>query len=307
MQNIDLYKWVNEANQGQQTAWSFLYNFFHPYLYSQALAIFGNTPAAKDAVQDTFLIAFLQLNKLKDPLAFPAWIKKILIHHCYRNIQKEKRMERPDHFLGNGSDMEFEKKLDELYNKHKLFDSLDALPEHLRTTVLLRYFSKKNTYDDIAALLCVPIGTIRSRLNKARIELSRYWKESCAEGSISQESEEWNAFYLRHFEGYAINLQLRERIFNHLENDLHLQLTSGKHIIGKTYMVKGLEADVDCGVRLKEINVISCGKISVIEFDNINSKEYPDHCPPKTTLVAFREKKKLVRMHLHDADAKNFL
>ena len=203
--------------------------------------------------------------------------------------------------------MEFERKLDELYNKHKLFDSLEALPEHLKTTVLLRYFSKNNSYDDIAALLCVPIGTIRSRLNKARIELSRYWKESCAEGIISQESEEWNAFYLRHFEGYPISLQLREKIYNHFEKDLHIQLTSGKHIIGKTYLVKGLEADTACGVRLRDINVISCGRISVIEFENINSKEYPDHCPPKTTLVAFREKKKLIRMHLYDADAKNFL
>jgi|SRR5687767_13678792 len=305
MQNIDLYKWINEAKQGQQPAWSFLYTYFQPALYARALTMYGNTPAAKDAVQDVFMIAFLQLKKLRDPMAFPGWIKKILVHNCYRNIQKEKRMERSDLFLSD--DMEFERKLDELYNKHKLFDSLEALSEQLKATVLLRYFSRNNSYDDIATILCVPVGTIRSRLNKARVELSRYWKESCGEGKASAESEEWNAFYLRLFEGYTISQQLREKICSHFEKNLHIQLTSGKHIIGNTYMIKGLEDDVACGIRLKDINVISCGRISVIEFDNINSKEYPDHCPSKTALVAFREKKKLVRVHIHDADAKNFL
>ena len=122
MQDIDLYKWVNEAKQGRQPAWNFLYNQFQPFLYAGALNICGNTPEAKDAVQETFMIAFLQLNKLKDPQALPAWIKKILTHNCYRNIQKEKRTEQQDLLLCQQSDLNFEKKLDELYNNHKLFD-----------------------------------------------------------------------------------------------------------------------------------------------------------------------------------------
>src|SRR5258706_14991890 len=104
MQNIDLYKWVNEAKQGRQPAWNLLYNHFQPFLYAGALNICGNTPAAKDAVQDAFVIAFLQLNKLKDPQAFPAWIKKILQHNCYRNKQKENRFEHEDHQLLNEPD-----------------------------------------------------------------------------------------------------------------------------------------------------------------------------------------------------------
>ncbi len=301
MQDIDLYKWVNEAKQGQQPAWNFLFNHFQSFLYAKALAICGNTPAAKDAVQDAFIIAFLQLNTLNDAQAFPAWIKKILLHNCYRNIQKEKRKEQKDFLQYQQSEMNFEKKMDELYNNHKLFDSLEQLPEFLKTTVLLRYFSRHNSYEEIAAILSVPVGTIRSRLNKARIELSELWNKCNGEGFKLQQSEEWNRFYIWTFEEYMTKTEPREKLANHMDNHMHLQLTSGKSLVGKHYILQGMEDDVDLGIRHDMVNAITCGKISVIEFNNINSKDFPDHCPAGNALVVQRDKEKITRLHLYDS------
>ena len=301
MQNIDLYKWVNEARQGQQPAWNFLYNYYQPFLYANALSVCGNTPSAKDAVQDAFMIAFLQLNKLKDPQAFPAWIKKILTHNCYRNIQKEKRTEQPDDLLQHPTDMNFEKKLDELYNNNKLFDSLEQLPEFLKTTVLLRYFSRHNSYGDIADILSVPVGTIRSRLNKAKTILSAHWNNSNGVGINSRQSEEWNRFYIWTFENYMTNLEPREKLLNHLENKIQVRLTSGKQVIGKEYVVEGVEDDVIYGTGHNMVNVITCGEVSVIDFININSREFPDHCPNSSAVVVCRNEQKITRLHLYDS------
>ena len=301
MQSIDLYKWVNEAKNGQQVAWNSLYNHFHPFLYSTALAICGNTPTAKDLVQESFMIAFLQLSKLKDPQAFPAWIKKVLVNNCYRVRQKECKIRYDDAFLLQEADLGFDKKLDELYNRHKLFDSIEQLSEEIKTTVLLRYFSKHNSYEDIAKILCVPVGTIRSRLNKAKTVLSAYWKKDMGERDVSNQSEEWNSFYSRIFQGYLGSQFLREKMLNHLDKELKIQLTSGKQLIGKSYIADSIEDDMRHGIRVEHVNVISCGEVSVIEFNNINPDEFPTHCPAGTAIVAYRDKEQMTRLHIHDS------
>ena len=301
MQDIDLHKWVNEAKQGHQTAWNFLYNYFNPYLYSKALAICGNTPEAKDSVQEAFMIAFLQLNKLKDPQAFPAWIKKILLHNFYRKIQKEKKTTHDESFLNNEADLNFEKKQEDLFNKNRLFETLEKLPDFLKITLLLRYFSRHNSYEEIAAILSVPVGTIRSRLNTARIALSECWNKSDGIENISRQSEEWNRFYIWTFEEYMTKTEPREKLANHMDNHMHLQLTSGKSLVGKHYILQGMEDDVDLGIRHDMVNAITCGKISVIEFNNINSKDFPDHCPAGNALVVQRDKEKITRLHLYDS------
>jgi DNA-directed RNA polymerase specialized sigma24 family protein len=63
------------AGTGEEAAWNVLYRQYYPSLYSVALRICGNTSVAKDAVQDTFMMAYLKLAQLKDIAAFGGWIK----------------------------------------------------------------------------------------------------------------------------------------------------------------------------------------------------------------------------------------
>jgi len=49
---------------------------------------------------------------------------------------------------------------------------LDHLPQPLRVTVMLRYFGSYDSYDEVAAILGVPVGTVRSRLSEARARLA---------------------------------------------------------------------------------------------------------------------------------------
>lgn len=78
MDKSSLEYWVKASKAGDQSAWNYIFKYVHPHLLNMALHICGNTPEAKDAVQDALLIAYLKLTQLKDPSTFLPWIKKFV-------------------------------------------------------------------------------------------------------------------------------------------------------------------------------------------------------------------------------------
>ena len=72
-------EFIKAAMAGDVSAWNILYRQHAPWLYATALGICGNSPEAKDAVQDTLIQAYLKLQQLKNPNAFTAWLKKMLL------------------------------------------------------------------------------------------------------------------------------------------------------------------------------------------------------------------------------------
>ena len=80
---------IKAAQAGDAVAWSFLYRYHYPWMYATALHICGNSSAARDAVQDTFVTAYLKLQQLKDIAAFSGWLKTILIRFCQRHTQQQ--------------------------------------------------------------------------------------------------------------------------------------------------------------------------------------------------------------------------
>ena len=174
-------EFVKEAQAGNAAAWNFLYRQHYPWLYAKALHICGNCPAAKDAVQETFIQAYLKLKQLKDPEAFTAWLKTTLVRNCQRELSRrflyagsETVFFERDNFYGD----EINRKL-ELYDRQtKFYETLACMTETLQSVLLLRYFSNWQSYEQIAAILCIPVGTVRSRLNQAKLKLEEIWKEN---------------------------------------------------------------------------------------------------------------------------------
>src|SRR3954451_13499303 len=81
-----MQEFVKAAQAGDTSAWNFLFRQHYPWMYATALHICGNNAAAKDAVQETFVNAYLKLHQLKDITAFPGWLKTSLARYCYRNL-----------------------------------------------------------------------------------------------------------------------------------------------------------------------------------------------------------------------------
>ena len=292
---------VHAAQQGEAVAWNALYELHYPWLYATALRICGNTPAAKDAVQDTLLTGYLKLSQLKDLNAFAGWLKTILLNICYRNRNKADNHINTFTAKNNFSwQNEFERKQDILFTQNRLFETVYKLPEVLRSVVLLRYYSKYQSYQEMATLLGIPVGTVRSRLNQARQKINEHWTK-CEDPSDKswKHACEWNHFY-EHIFCRSLR-EVRNEFIGHLQTDVSITFTSGKRGIGSTLIEKGINEDIEYGTNYLIQKIATCGSISIIEGLNDNPPEYPNRCPVSTIFVLYRNNDKVQKFVLHNS------
>jgi RNA polymerase sigma-70 factor, ECF subfamily len=133
-------------------------------LYRTAWAILGNEADAGDAVQETTIRAYRAFDQLKGgAVAFPAWIRRILVNTCTQIIRKRTRVipvERPE-------DLSDERATDmELSMDGDVWDAVRDLDERYRAVVVLRFLNDMQL-EDIATALDIPLGTVKSRLHTA--------------------------------------------------------------------------------------------------------------------------------------------
>jgi RNA polymerase sigma factor (sigma-70 family) len=295
--------WVKAARAGEKHSWNDLYQFYYSPLYATALHICSNSTIAKDLVQDAFMVAYLKLPQLKDTTAFSSWIRKILFHTYYSSFRKKRLNSyvtslpvEPDSWWED----EINKKFEAVSTKSKLYTLLANLPDTLRTVLLLRYFSNFQSYEEIAAILSVPVGTVRSRLNHAKSKLFELWNEHKTDNiKIFKESEEWNHFYYSTCSGIHEHDDCKDRFMQHLQKNIKIIFPGGKSNFGSHLFEAKIFDDREFGSWLMPTNVVSCGDTSVIEVRHFNSPEHPDHCPHSSILVLHRDKQKADRMHLH--------
>lgn len=299
---FNVQEWVQSAQEGEQTAWTCLYQLYNPALYSIALEITGNSASARDKVHDTFITAYLKINQLKNAKAFGGWLKKILIHKCYRSFYCNRIFERLDsipHGTDRWWDDEFNRKLDLLSDENRLYSGLTRLSERLRSVVLLRYFSKFESYEAIAAILSIPLGTVRSRLNQAKSKLQDYWKRNQdPSNELFKETAELNQFYFETLSGMHNQDTCKNRFISHLKKDIRI-IILGKTNIGTSVFEQQVIDDREHGSWLKPVEIVSSGNISIIEFRHFNSVEYPSHCPKSSVQLLYRTGSKVREMNLY--------
>jgi RNA polymerase sigma factor (sigma-70 family) len=304
MSNFDIIQTqVKAALAGEEAAWTALYTHYHAGLYAIALKMCNNISIAEDIVQDAFITAYIKLPQLKDADTFGGWIRKILIHLCYRASGKNKTT-RNLNSISAESDIwwedEFHKKLELLSVQSRLYSALAQLPEVLQTTLLLRYFSSFQSYEEIAGILSIPLGTVRSRLNQAKQKLAEQWQQyKNNDEKLLQEAEEWNSFYHATFSQMHRHDHYKNRLIAHLQKDIHLTMPNGKSNIGRSSFEKMIVDDREAGSWLSPSNVTSCANISIIENTHFNSPENPSHCPPRSVLVLYRNERKVNKINFH--------
>ena len=134
-------------------------------LYRVCYSILPQACDREDAVQECIRIAWQKRSSLRDQQYLQTWVIRILIHECYALLGRGKRehlteaaMEAlPERIAPPDVDAEFH-------------DALIALPASLRLPVTLHYL-EGYPLSDIARMLRLPTGTVKSRLNRARRQL----------------------------------------------------------------------------------------------------------------------------------------
>ena len=147
-------------------------------LYNYALKISGNTDDAQDLVQETYYKAYRHFDKFQSGTNSKAWMFMILKNTFINDYRKSKRepykldYEQIQNFYENvKSDRAEENNLDkEFYNDlfdDELTEAIDQLPTKMREVFLLCDL-EGYSYEETAELVDCPIGTVRSRLHRAR-------------------------------------------------------------------------------------------------------------------------------------------
>lgn len=170
-------------------------------LYSSALRLTRNPTEAEDLVADALGKAWASLGQLEDRQAFPKWLFRILVNvyiSNQRRLRSEARMisdeasaapfslfEKLHHpFLLWWSNPE-----QELLNRilrEDIEKALNKLPAEYRAVIVLVEIDG-NSYADTAEMLGVPIGTVRSRLSRARSMLQKLlWMQAEAQGIVTK-------------------------------------------------------------------------------------------------------------------------
>ena len=157
-----------------------LYETFYPHAYQTAYLISRDEHLAKDATQEAFIKAFCSLHQLQEPEKFRTWLMNIVSNKMIDIIRKQKKllpvenMEKVIPLTGHkfSGANPIEEMFEQQETKKFLLNQVSALPLGYRQVVVLKYFCDFKDRE-IAGELGIKEGTVKSRLNRARLILKR--------------------------------------------------------------------------------------------------------------------------------------
>ena len=159
---------IQEAKRRNPDAFTELMQFYMQDMYKVALAILMNDEDAADAIQDTILSCWENLDSLKEPRYFKTWMTRILINKSYDIRKNSQVFLQLDEYAEPAAPDEY----------HLEFrEALGSLSERYRIIMTL-FYSEDFSVKEIASLLHLPESTVRTRLQRGREKLAFYYKDS---------------------------------------------------------------------------------------------------------------------------------
>ena len=176
---------VEQCLQGDHDAWEGVVRLYHKRVYNLAYRYCGRFDEAEDLTQEIFLKVYRTMGAYRSESgAFVTWLLRVGRNHIIDRYRKY----RTERSKTDSIDGEFERieenpaRYDnpgEAYRKQELSEvvhgALLELTTDLREAVILRDL-EGCTYDEMAVILSVPLGTVKSRINRGRTELGRALK-----------------------------------------------------------------------------------------------------------------------------------
>jgi RNA polymerase sigma factor (sigma-70 family) len=297
---------VRTAQGGDAASLGILLERYRAPLYALALRILGRTPEAQDAVQDSFLIALRTIGQLRDPEAVGGWLYSILRSVCLTRLRKDQGEilfgELPPLYERKSTEPSAEESIDRLAMGEWVWTALSKLPEALRITAMLRYFGSYSSYEELSAILGVPVGTIRSRLNQVKVKLGDALLETA--DLPHDEVHRITEIQARYFNAATEELNRGlgyEMLASGFSPDVLWTFSDGSVHRGRAFLATFFEEDLEHGIKMHLTNVITSKDVTVMEGDFENPLDDPFHCPPATSLVYFYRDGRIHRVHQHYA------
>lgn len=157
---------VIQAREGDHRAYSELVARSIGRLTAVARMILRDEHRAQDAVQDTLIEAWRSLPGLRDADRFDAWLHRLLVRACHRRARREWRRAVVELRLTPADEPVIANAERALEMRDRLERGLSRLTPELRTVLVLAYYVDL-PMADAAQVIGIPLGTMKSRLNRA--------------------------------------------------------------------------------------------------------------------------------------------
>ena len=183
----DKFKYSDEKlilrfQEGDINAYNELVKRYKDRLLNFVLRYFNNVEQAEDVVQDTLIKLYTHASYYKNVAKLSTWIFTIAKNNALTELRKNKRKKTDSLWTDDGQVIDINSKEESLDTKvqneiaiDQLNKFLDEIPENFRMAVVLRDFQELS-YEEISKILEIPIGTIKSRINRGRIQLAEKMK-----------------------------------------------------------------------------------------------------------------------------------
>jgi len=163
---------VEAAQSGDNEAYDALMQRFQQMAYATAYRYLGDHHLAQDLVQEAALEAFVHLPQLKEPGAFPGWFRQIVFRQCTRVLRQvtlqytSLEAVRDSLLAGSGpEDIAVQGEV-----QASVRSALASLPRHEQLVTAL-FYGCGYSYNEVSALLKIPLTTVKKRLHSARQKL----------------------------------------------------------------------------------------------------------------------------------------
>lgn len=174
---------VGRARQGDREAFTQLIVQYQVPLYNTALRMVGSREDAADITQETFLRAWEKIRTLRDA-PFKSWLFQIAVNLCYDHFRRGRRYgvmpdeEQGGKIVGLGVAMPDPQERAEANERARIVrESIESLDHDMRVALVLRDINGMS-YDEIAGVLGVPLGTVKSRIARARDQVQEHLQRS---------------------------------------------------------------------------------------------------------------------------------
>lgn len=157
---------VLRAQSGDREAFDVLLRETAPPLLRYVTRVTGDAAMAEDAVQEALIAIVRKIAWLQDASLFRAWAYRIASREAFRLLRKSRRYVEPVEEL-----VSLEEPVDP-WQRERLLASLERLSPASRAVVTL-HFLEEMSLGDVAAVLDIPLGTVKSRLSYGLVQLRK--------------------------------------------------------------------------------------------------------------------------------------
>ncbi len=178
---------IKKAIKGDETAYKLLLDNYRGAIFNLLYKMVRNKEETEDLVQEAFMKAFNALPSFNEEYAFSTWLYKIAINNCIDHMRKKrlktysinKPVQSKDGELGRefpDTSMSPDKNILSVEKSNIIASAIEELPENYKIAIVLRH-TEERSYEEIAQILSIPLGTVKARIFRAREMLKKKLKD----------------------------------------------------------------------------------------------------------------------------------